>query len=55
MVSTCLRATISLGLVMGKLASRSKPASTGLDILETDAATFSVAHRQVREVIVVRC
>jgi hypothetical protein len=34
---------------MGVLACRSKPASTRLDILETDSATFCVAHRQVRK------
>jgi hypothetical protein len=46
MVVTCLGATVFLRLVMNVLASRSKPASTRLQILETDAATFIVIHRQ---------
>jgi hypothetical protein len=47
MVVTCLGATVFLRLVMNVLASRSKPASTRLQILETDAATFIVViHRQ---------
>jgi len=46
MVVTCLGTTIFLRLVMNVLASRSKPASTRLHILETDAATFIVVHRQ---------
>ena len=54
-LGTYPRATIFLGLVMSVLASRSKPASTRLDILETNAATFCIAHRHVKEAIFVQC
>src|SRR5436190_19893356 len=43
---TCLGVTIFLKLVMNVLASRSKPASTRLHVLETDAGTFIVVHCQ---------
>jgi hypothetical protein len=43
------RATIFLGLDMSVLASRSKPTSTRLDILETDAASFCFLTTQTHQ------